>query len=59
MENQIIRDKMLGCLYGQAILGAKFGYSAIPRYYIDNLHNKAMYNQKIEWFINQITDEKA
>ena len=42
-----------------AILGAKFGYSSIPRYYIENLNNRAMYHQKITSFINQITDEKA
>ena len=42
-----------------AILGAKFGYSSIPRYYIENLNNRAMYNQKITTFLNQIIDEKA
>ena len=42
-----------------AILGAKFGYSSIPRYYIENLNNRTMYHQKITSFINQITDEKA
>lgn len=41
------------------ILGAKFGYSSIPRYYIENLNNRAMYHHKITSFINQITDEKA
>lgn len=49
-----LKDKMLlGCLYGQAIgdadtngaiacaiLGAKFGYSSIPPYYVENLHNR-------------------
>ena len=42
-----------------AILGAKFGYSSIPRYYIENLNNRDMYQQKITTLINQITDEKA
>ena len=42
-----------------AILGAKFGYSSISRYYIENLNNRAMYHQKITTFINQIIDEKA
>lgn len=42
-----------------AILGAKFGYSSIPRYYVENLNNRAMYHQKITSLINRITDEKA
>lgn len=42
-----------------AILGAKFGYSSIPRYYVENLNNRAMYHQKITSLINGITDEKA
>lgn len=42
-----------------AILGAKFGFSSIPSYYIENLHNQAIYHQKIMSFINQILNEKA
>lgn len=42
-----------------AILGAKFGYSSIPSYYVENLYNRDMYHQKITSFINLITDEKA
>lgn len=42
-----------------AILGAKFGYSSIPSYYVDNLHNRDIYHQKITSFINQVADEKA
>lgn len=42
-----------------AILGAKFGYSSIPPYYVENLHNRAVYHEKITSFINKITDEKA
>ena len=42
-----------------AILGAKFGYFSIPPYYIENLHNRELYHQKITSFINQINDEKA
>lgn len=37
-----------------SILGAKFGYSAIPSYYIENLHNLDKYNQKVASFINFI-----
>lgn len=40
-----------------AILGAKFGYSSIPRYYIENLHNGEMYHQKTASFINLIINE--
>lgn len=42
-----------------AILGAKFGYSSIPSYYVENLHNRDIYHQKITSFINQVADEKA
>lgn len=42
-----------------AILGAKFGYSSIPSYYVENLHNRDVYNQKITSFINQVVNEKA
>ena len=42
-----------------AILGAKFGCSSIPIYYIENLYNKAIYHQKITSFINQTVSEKA
>ena len=42
-----------------AILGAKFGYSSIPPYYVENLQNRAMYHQKITSFINKVIDEKA
>ncbi len=37
-----------------AILGAKFGYKAIPDYYIDNLHNRALYSHKAEAFVDQV-----
>lgn len=37
-----------------AILGAKFGYTSIPSYYIEALHNKQMYNDKVTSFINAI-----
>lgn len=39
---------------GCAILGAKFGYSSIPTYYIDNLQSKDMYKHTIEAFVSQI-----
>ena len=42
-----------------AILGAKFGYSSIPKYYIQNLNNRAMYHRKIASFINKVIDEKT
>lgn len=42
-----------------AVIGAKFGYSSIPSYYIENLNNREIYHQKITSFINQIIDEKA
>lgn len=41
-----------------AILGAKYGYDAIPRYYIDNLHNEAEYRQKVNNFITLALNEK-
>lgn len=42
-----------------AILGAKFGYSSIPAYYIENLNNRMSYHQKITLFINSVSYEKA
>ena len=41
-----------------AVLGAKFGYSSIPKYYIDNLSDKEMYHNKITAFIDQIISAK-
>ncbi len=41
-----------------AILGAKFGYSSIPEYYINNLHHQGIFQTKIENFINLVLDEK-
>ncbi|MDE5724466.1 MAG: ADP-ribosylglycohydrolase family protein [Duncaniella sp.] len=38
-----------------AILGAKFGCSSIPTYYIENLNNHALYYRKMTSFINLIT----
>ena len=35
-----------------AILGAKFGYNAIPKYYIENLYYENDYRKKCESFIN-------
>ena len=42
-----------------AILGAKFGYTSFPSYYVENLYNQAQYHQKITSFINQVVDEEA
>ena len=39
-----------------AILGAKFGYNAISKYYIDNLYNENEYKAKCEKFINLAID---
>lgn len=41
-----------------AILGAKYGYDAIPRYYIENLHNQEYYGIRIENFISLVLNEK-
>lgn len=40
-----------------AILGAKFGYSSIPEYYIENLHNKNDYDMQARQFIGKILNE--
>lgn len=40
-----------------AILGAKYGYDAIPRYYIDNLHRETEYRQKVNLFIELILNQ--
>lgn len=37
-----------------AILGAKFGYSTIPEYYIKNLHNSDAYRRRCNGFISKI-----
>lgn len=42
-----------------AILGAKFGFSSIPEHYIDDLHNRKAYHNKITKLIEQILNEKA
>lgn len=36
------------------ILGAKFGYDVIPKYYIVNLYNEPMYRNVVQNFINQV-----
>lgn len=41
-----------------AILGAKYGYNAIPRYYIENLHDEIEYRQKVNGFIALAINEK-
>lgn len=40
-----------------AILGAKFGYDNIPRYYIENLHNENEYQDKVSQFIKAVINE--
>ena len=40
-----------------AILGAKFGYSSIPSYYINNLHRQAEYHKVVTSFINEVNHE--
>lgn len=42
-----------------AILGAKFGYVSIPKYYITNLHNREIYHSKITSLVQQIINEKT
>lgn len=42
-----------------AILGAKFGVSSIPGHYIDKLHNREEYHNKITHLIEKILNEKA
>ena len=37
-----------------SILGAKFGYNGIPRYYIENLQKGDLYRNKIDGLINKI-----
>lgn len=41
-----------------AILGAKYGFDTIPRYYIDNLHNEIEYRQRVNGFIALAINEK-
>ena len=41
-----------------AILGAKYGYDAIPRYYIENLHDEIECRQKVNGFIALTINEK-
>ncbi len=40
-----------------AILGAKFGYDSIPKYYIENLHNEEVYRGKVNKFISSVLKE--
>lgn len=37
-----------------AILGAKFGFASIPQYYVEELHNTQMFNDKLISFFNSI-----
>lgn len=41
-----------------AILGAKFGFDSIPRYYIENLYNEEVYRKKVDEFITLALNEK-
>lgn len=40
-----------------AILGAKYGFDAIPRYYIESLHRESEYRQKVNHFIELAINE--
>ncbi len=42
-----------------AILGAKFGYGSIPKYYIENLHNEPLYRAEVNKFISLVLNEKS
>ena len=37
-----------------AILGSKYGYSSIPEYYLQNLHNKELFEKKVNDFITKL-----
>lgn len=41
-----------------AILGAKYGYNAIPEYYIKSLYKEREYRHKVDNFISFATNEK-
>lgn len=41
-----------------SILGAKYGYSSIPIYYIDNLWNRDIFHGKVEKFIDSVTENQ-
>jgi len=41
-----------------AILGAKFGYNSIPKYYIENLYNESEYRERVSKFISLALNEK-
>lgn len=41
-----------------ATLGAKYGLSAIPEYYIENLHNLGEYDNKVNQFITTLLHEQ-
>lgn len=36
-----------------AVLGAKYGYASIPRYYVDNLRDNEAYHDKVQSFVSQ------
>lgn len=40
-----------------AVLGAKFGYNSIPKYYIENLYNEELYRAKANKFISSVLNE--
>lgn len=40
-----------------AILGAKYGYDSIPRYYIENLHNETEYRKKVIDFMTSVIND--
>lgn len=42
-----------------AMLGAKFGYSSIPKYYIENLFHNEKYNQDVCCFIRNVLNESC
>lgn len=41
-----------------SILGAKFGYGSIPKYYIDNLNNGTLYKQNVTQFMNNVLNDE-
>lgn len=40
-----------------AILGAKFGFTAIPDYYVQNLNNQILFKQKVDGFIAKLNNK--
>lgn len=42
-----------------AVLGAKFGFAAIPEYYVQNLNNKRLFEEKVNGFVAKLNNKIA